>query len=486
MVILLGLFPALTLSCNSGGSDSSHTNVVIIIADDLGYGDVSGYGAQLIQTPNIDRLIREGRRFLDAHSSSAVCTPTRYSLMTGRYSWRGMLKSGVAGVSAPLLIENGQSTLASFLQDQGYTTACIGKWHLGFGPEHPTDWNAPLIPGPLETGFDYFYGVPNGHAVPPFVYVEDYKVVDRQPGELIEIVDGIEVSGLANFRRHEEVGRRITDKAVEFIEDNRDDPFFLYFATSSIHLPITPDAEFVGTSDLGIYGDFTAELDWSVGRILDALEANNLAENTLVIFTSDNGALSYLTCDTPHRSNGPWRGAKGRIEEGGHRVPFVARWPGVIEPETESDALVSLVDLYATVASALGLDVPAGAAPDSTSRWYGFVDDPVHFPRPESETTILHSWRGKFALRLNNWKYVPAQLPRDFTFEFRDAPPIPRGLDCVIDWDPLDTDVTPEQLYDLNADPQETTNLAGVEPDVRTVLATLLDATIAPEVINTP
>jgi len=462
------------VSCDSG--PARPPNVILILADDLGYGDTGAYGAVLVQTPNIDRLMAEGRRFTDAHSPSAVCTPTRYALMTGRYAWRGELQSGVLGPSNALIIEDEIETLPRHLQDQGYTTACIGKWHLGFGDAQPVDWNAPLMPGPLEIGFDYYFGVPVSPNSPPFVYVEDYHVVDRQPGEIIEIVDGVEISGIAAHRNANEIGRRTTEKAVEFIKQNKDRPFFLYFPTSSIHFPIDPDPEFIGTSTIGPYGDFVHELDWSVGRILDTLDENGLAENTLVIFTSDNGAWSYFTCDTPHRSNGPYRGAKGTLLEGGHRVPLIARWPGVIPASTESNALFSLVDVYATLISALKTPTPATSPVDSVNRWYAFVDEPELFPVPAQQFTVLHSWRGKFAMRFNRWIYIPAQMPKDFTFpEFRDDADI-RGGACIIDWDVWDTDPSPEQLYDLDADPEERTNLITTFPDVAAALNTLLES----------
>jgi arylsulfatase A-like enzyme len=462
------------LSCDSRNTMDSQPNIVIIMADDLGYGDLSGYDAQLISTPNVDRLIHEGRKFTDAHSPSAVCTPTRYALLTGRYAWRGDLQSGVLPSTRPLLIEEGRITLPSFLKSRGYSTACIGKWHLGFGRTDPVDWNIPLTPGPRDVGFDYFFGLPSAADAPPFVYVEGTDVVDRQPGEIIELVDGVEVSGIQNFRRANEIGRRITDKAVEFIEDSIGRPFFLYFATSSVHLPIAPDAEFQGTSGAGPYGDFVHEFDWSVGRILDTLDANGLTENTLVIVTSDNGAWSFLGCEEGHRPNGTLRGGKGLLDEGGHRVPFIARWPGRIEPESESDALLSLVDLFSTIGAALGIRIPNDVAPDSTNRWYGFVDDPTRFPRPALETTIHQSWTGKFAIRANEWKYNPEQMPIEFTFRQNPDPDFPRGTECTTDEVVLDFEVSPEQLYNLDEDRSETTNLADVHRELADDLNSLL------------
>lgn len=473
-IVLLSVIP-LIVSCEDDSSATSQVpeppNIIIIMADDLGYGDFSGYGARLIQTPHVDRLIREGRKFNNAHSPSSICSPTRYGLLTGKYAWRGRLQSGVLESSSTMLIEEGTETIASYLGDRGYATGCVGKWHLGFQSTYPVDWNIPLNPGPLEVGFDYYFGVPVSPNLPPFVYVENYEVVDRKPGEIIEIVDGVEVSGIEEFRRPNEIGRRTTEKAVEFIEANRDSPFFLYFATSAVHFPITPDDEFVGTSGVGDYGDFVHEFDWSVGRILDTLDANGLTENTLIIVTSDNGAWSYFTCDTEHEANGQLKGAKGLLAEGGHRVPFVARWPGMITESTESDSLVGLIDIFSTIATVLDDRVPLDTAQDSVDRWYAFVDDPENFPKPELETTIHHSWRGKFAIRAGPWKYIPPQSPKDFSESSLIVPEANIRSVCEVDFDDM---TTPEQLYDLDQDLRETTNVLNTYPEIAANLNEML------------
>ncbi|MFP6583533.1 MAG: arylsulfatase [Candidatus Hydrogenedentota bacterium] len=477
-ILWLLILVTLIVSCDnssSGGPNADAPNIIIILADDLGYGDLSGYGATLVDTPNVDRLIREGRKFNNAHSPSSVCTPSRYGLLTGEYAWRTRLQAGVLHTSSTLLIEEGTDTVATYLSDRGYTTGCVGKWHLGFQTEYPVNWNIPLSPGPLEVGFDYYYGVPTSPNLPPFVYVENHEVVDRQPGEVIEIVDGVEVSGIEASRKANEIGRRTTEKAVQFIEENKDDPFFLYVATSSVHFPLSPDNEFVGTSPLGPYGDFVHEFDWTVGQILDSLDANGLTENTLIIVTSDNGAWSYFTCDTAHEANGVLKGAKGLIDEGGHRVPMVARWPGVIEANSESDSLVSLVDLFSTLASAIGGAIFPDQAVDSVDRWYAFVDETVRFPTPETESTVHHSWRGKFGIRVGDWKYIPEQLPKEFSEPEGDALGDDSRSTCVVD---LDDTLSPEQLYNLSDDLAETTNRIDDFPEIATELNELLNQVI--------
>lgn len=468
-------------SCHSTHIRNTATqpNIVIILADDLGYGDITGYGASLVNTPNVDRLISEGRKFTNAHSPSAVCTPSRYGLLTGEYAWRTFLQSGVLSTSSALMIDPDRETIGDYLQQQGYVTGCVGKWHLGMQSQRPVDWNAPLTPGPLEVGFDYFFGVPTSPNLPPFVYVEDHEVVDRLPGELIEIVNGVEVSGISTPRLPEEIGRRTTEKAVQFIEENQNEPFFLYMATSSIHFPLTPDTEFVGTSALGPYGDFVHEFDWTVGEILDALDRNDLAEDTIVIVTSDNGPWSYFVCDTAHEAAGPFSGAKGLIKEGGHRVPFVARWPEVIPAGSETSRLFDLVDLYATLAAARGGSEPEGAGIDSTDRWYAFIDDAIEAPDPQLDTTVHHSWLGKFALRRGDWKYIPAQTPIPFSEPNNDIPPeeLLRST-CDPDFDDQDE---VEQLYYLGTDPGELNNVVAHFPEIAANMAEVLNEIIAGE-----
>jgi arylsulfatase A len=287
-------------------AENSRPNIVVIFADDLGYGDLGCYGATHVQTPNIDRLASQGRRFTDAHSASAVCSPSRYALLTGRYPVRhGNLWNPVF-LRSPLVVSPDRVTVADVAKDAGYATACIGKWHLGFGDRTPPDWNAALQPGPLELGFDYYFGVPVVNSHPPFVYVENHHVVGLVEDDPLvygkaaktRVFDekmGLDQIGGAEAAHarydDEQVGATLTKKAVDWIHQHSDEPFFLYLATTNIHHPFTPAPRFQGSSKAGPYGDFIHELDWIVGEVMAALEETGVAENTLVIFTSDNGGM---------------------------------------------------------------------------------------------------------------------------------------------------------------------------------------------------
>ena len=357
-------------------------NVVVIFADDLGYGDLSCYGASKVRTPNIDQLAAEGRRFTDAHSASAVCTPSRYALLTGEYPHRKNLSSPVF-LKSGLVIDTQQQTVASVMKDAGYETACIGKWHLGFGKGAP-DWNGELKPGPLELGFDYYFGVPVVNSHPPFVYVENHNVVGlvaedpfvfgkKSQTRVFPEKMGIEQIGGAAAAHalydDEAVGTTLTSKAVDWIKARGKNPFFLYLATTNIHHPFTPATRFQGTSGCGPYGDFIHELDWIVGELMNTLDQQGIADNTLVIFTSDNGGMFNVSgqdaWDAGHRLNGELLGFKFGAWEGGHRVPFIARWPGKIEANSVSDQLISNIDMIATLAALTGGQVRDGQGRDS-------------------------------------------------------------------------------------------------------------------------
>ncbi|MGI9427494.1 MAG: sulfatase-like hydrolase/transferase, partial [Bythopirellula sp.] len=313
VVVALGLFTVLS-SLLQAQDATERPNIVLIYADDLGFGDVGCYGATKVSTPNIDQLASAGRKFTDAHSPSAVCTPSRYSLLTGRYGWRANIWGPLA-LETPLLIPTDVLTTPRLLQQHGYSTACVGKWHLGFG-ETETDWNKPLKPGPLEIGFDYYYGVPFVNSGPPFVYVENHHVVGLDPSDpfvLRKKDDPLPPSPTQTFPakhgadrwagakrahelyRDEMVGTTLTGKAVEWMrthaKEKQDQPFFLYLATTNIHHPFTPHPRFQGTSQCGRYGDFIHELDFVVGEVLKTLDELKLADDTLVIFTSDNGGM---------------------------------------------------------------------------------------------------------------------------------------------------------------------------------------------------
>ena len=348
----------------------SGPNIVLILADDLGIGDLECMNPDSrIPTPGMDTIAAEGMRFTDAHAAAAVCTPSRYGLLTGRYCWRGPLKRWVLGGSSPALIESDRETLASLLSGAGYRTACVGKWHLGLGVQDPVDWDEPLQPGPLEVGFDEFYGIPASLDMPPYVFIEN----DRPEAPITASVErsGHRRQGGNGFWRagaasegfqFQEVMPKITDRAVDTItryarsgrEDGR--PFFLYVPYTAPHTPWVPTESYSGRTGVGHYGDFVAQVDASVQRIAEAVQAAGVDGETLFIVTSDNGS-HWPEADIErweHDGNMGWRGQKADIWEGGHRVPLLVRWPGVIKPGTVSSETVCLTDLFATCARAGG------------------------------------------------------------------------------------------------------------------------------------
>ncbi|MHC4520564.1 MAG: sulfatase family protein, partial [Planctomycetota bacterium] len=382
-------------------------NIVVIYADDLGYGDVGCYGATKVKTPNIDRLASVGVRFTNAHSPSATCTPSRYAMLTGEYAWRRK-GTGIARGDARMIIEPGRTTLPSMLQRAVYTTGVVGKWHLGLGARgEELDWNRDIKPGPLDIGFDYSFLIPATGDRVPCVYVENRRVVGLDPDDPIQvsfgkpigdeptgkehpellkmhpshghnqtIVNGISRIGYMSGGRaarwvDEDMADVITEKAADFIEKHRDQPFFLYFSTHDIHVPRVPHQRFVGKSGLGPRGDAIVQLDWCTGQILDTLDRLNLADDTLVIFTSDNGpvvddgyhdqAVEKLGDHTP---SGPLRGGKYSAFDAGTRVPFIVRWPAKVKPG-QSDALLCQIDLTASFASLTGQKLAHDDAPDS-------------------------------------------------------------------------------------------------------------------------
>ena len=417
LLCLLPVFVAL-LGCERSAIDEAdhrHPNIVVILADDLGYGDIGVYNAESkIPTPSLDNLAQAGLRFTDAHSPSSVCTPSRYGLLTGRYAWRSRLKRGVLQGYDPSLIEPDRATVASLLRDRGYATAAIGKWHLGLGDEHPTNYDQPLSSGPLTAGFDYFFGIPASLDMAPFVYIENDRVVEGATNQIEEGVhrrnggDGYWQAGaIAPGFDHTEVMPRLIEKSVEYIAQQADraQPFFLYIPLTAPHKPWLPTDEFVGVSEAGFYGDFVAQVDASVQQILDALNDANLVEDTLVIVTSDNGSRwePFEIDEFRHMANGPLRGQKTEIYEGGHRVPLIAAWPGRIPEGTTTDALVSLTDIYATFAELTGSASPLGEAEDSISFLRTLLGSEDSFNRT---SMILHSSKGVFAVREGRWKWI--------------------------------------------------------------------------------
>ncbi len=469
----------------SARAGAAPPNVVLIYADDLGFGDVGCNGARAALTPNVDRLAKEGLNFSDAHTTSATCTPSRYALLTGEYPWRKR-GTGVLPGDARLIVTPGRTTLPGVLRAAGYRTGVVGKWHLGLGGES-LDWNGEIAPGPLEVGFDEsFIMAATGDRV-PCVYVRGRKVVGLDPADPIEvrydqpikgeptgrdnpellrvrpshghdmaIVDGISRighmrGGKAALWKDETMADTFTREAVAFIEKNKAGPFFLYFATHDVHVPRVPHPRFVGKSGMGPRGDAIVEFDWSAGEVLKALDDNGLAGNTLVILTSDNGPVvddGYRDAAAEklgdHRPAGPFRGGKYSKFEGGTRVPFLVRWPGRVKAGSSTKALFSQVDLLASLAALAGAAERAANAPDSRDHLAALLgEDPVG-------REILIEQGGGLAVRRGHWKFIPASNgPR------KNGPTNTE----------LGNDTTP-QLYDLDLAPGETRNVARDHPDV--------------------
>lgn len=471
-------------------------NIVLINTDDLGYGDLGCYGATKVKTPHIDKLAREGRRFTDAHSASAVCTPSRYALMTGEYPFRRNLYPPVF-LRTGLVIDTKKQTVASVLGDGGYATACIGKWHLGFGEQAP-NWNGDLKPGPLELGFDYYYGVPIVNSHPPFVFVENHRVVGlveddpfvfgkkAKTKEIFEKMDYKAIGGAAAAHALYDdyaVGTHLTEKAVNWI-GKQQQPFFLYLATTHIHHPFTPAKRFQGTSECGLYGDFIHELDWMVGEVMKALEAKGVVDNTLVIFTSDNGGMFNVggqdAWDKGHTLNGELLGFKFGAWEGGHRVPFIVRWPGKVKAGSSSSQLISNVDLMATLAAVSGGKISKGQAIDSVNVLPAFTGDPE---KPIRDILLLQAVKKThLSVRKGKWMYIPARGSGGFTASKRGAHAFggPAAITYAgrknsdIENGKYKADAPQAQLYDLESDLAQTTNVITKHPEVAKELQALL------------
>lgn len=456
-------------------------NIIVILADDLGWGDLSCYGATKIATPNLDRLAGDGTRFDGVHTAASVCTPSRYSLLTGRYCWRSPLKRGVLMGHAPALIEPSRSTIASVLKSNGYKTAAIGKWHLGLGwqqkdgrvwdafdekdpleyqlgdplsTDHKrdadyggsVDYTKPFSGGPLELGFDRFFGIAGSLNMPPYAFLDQDRTLGIPSQDKQVFLPGQRLGMETDDWDEKKVDLEFTSQAVDFIADqgSSDDPFFLYFAPSAPHRPQVPPEFLAGASDAGPRGDSVVFVDWMTGQLMDAVDQIGQTDNTLVVFTSDNGAPTIFEDDgdtTIHRPNGPWRGQKGDIWDGGHREPFIARWPARIPAGRTSDCAFGLIDLLPTVVTLAGLEMPDGAAPDG-------VDASLLLVGTEdvrARTIVQHSMGGAFSIRDRHWKAI-------FTSGSGGGLSQSHGNE-------ISTDTPAGQLYDLAADPYERHNV---------------------------
>jgi len=404
---------------NESSDSGEKPNIIFIMADDIGYNDLASYGQQSLPTPSTDQLAQEGMRFTDAHAHSAVSSPTRYSVLTGTDPFRQYHTSHVLFNGEPLVIGKQESTVASLLQQGGYSTGVIGKWHVGLGDTIPRDINHSGR-GPNETGFDYSFLIPDGHNMDPKYYIENGQVVRYTPHhyrsktEILDrvgykLVQHIPSEEWKNRRPGDKISAMIADKADAFIEKNKDQPFFLYYPTHTIHWPFTPGSQFAGKSGINPLADFILEFDWLVGRIMKTLDRLGLANNTLLIVTSDNGGYGkdrYNGTPISHNPNHPWRGHKSTAYEGGHRVPFIARWPGYIEPGSTNDETISLVDLTATLCAMANIKLQPDDALDS----YNMLPALLNEDHKDIRNYTVMGTRGmeKLVLRQGPWKLIYA------------------------------------------------------------------------------
>ena len=462
-------------SCNKKENEVAHPNIIYILADDLGYGDVAACNpASKIQTPHIDALAQQGILFSDVHSGSAVCTPTRYGVLTGRYSWRTRLQQGVLWSYDTLLIDPARTTVATLLKKQGYHTACIGKWHLGLGWQANgtpiPDLVQPISSGPNDVGFDESFIIPASLDIPPYFYLRNDRVTSTQ----VDTIDA--TTGLGFWRRgpiasgfsHEAVLPDLTKEAVQYIQERgaAKDPFFLYLPLPAPHTPVLPVEAFQGKSAVGPYGDFVMMVDDVVRQIVEAVAAAGLTDNTLIIFTSDNGcapAGGFKDLQAMgHDPSAGFRGHKADIYEGGHRIPFIAKWPAKVKAGSRSDETLCLTDLLATVADITGMPLKDDEGEDS----YSFL--PVllgkEYPTPLREATVHHSVHGAFAIRKGKWKLIFSKGSGGWSY------PTPAQADTL--------DLPPLQLYDLSVDRAEQQNVSTTFPDTVQALTTLMQKLI--------
>ena len=476
-IVLISLLFSCSTATKNG--EFASPNIVYILADDLGYGDVSALNPDSkIKTPNMDKIAEEGMVFTDAHSNASVCTPTRYGILTGQYCWRSRIKTGVLLGYSPTLIEENTPTIAKYLQQKGYKTACIGKWHLGIdfkltdGTYHQgepgvefsqelkgfkdykkIDFSAPAKGGPKAAGFDYSYILPASLDFQPYMYLENNKAVEAPTAFTEGSCLTTEIYAVSAFWRAGQMSPSFTfdgvlptfrKKAVEYIQNqkNSKQPFFLYFPMSAPHTPWMPTEEFRGKSGAGEYGDFVQMVDFQVGEILKALDENNLSENTLLVFASDNGAKweQAFINEFNHRSNFTFRGMKSDVWEGGHHIPFLVKWPGKIKAGALSEQTTSLTDFFATVQNLFEKEL-SQKAPDSFSLLPILTGETEKIERAP---IVHHSGAGKFGIRDGDWKYIEGLGSGGFSLpKFpKPGPGEPNG-----------------QLYNLKTDPQEKNNV---------------------------
>jgi arylsulfatase A len=457
-------------------------NIIVIYTDDQGFGDASCYNPNSkFKTPNLDRLASEGIRFTNAHSSDTVCTPSRYGLLTGRYCWRTVKKTGVLGAESECLISDDRMTIASMLQSNGYETAMVGKWHLGMdfpGERGSRDWSQPVADMPLDKGFDYFYGIPASlnygvlawfegrqAKVPPTLFTNkkpnkrhlDYRIMppyQSTPGETKQELNKLGFEVAPDFIDNQCL-TRFTDKAIAWMKNRVENktkksavsksPFFVYLPYTSPHYPVSPLPEFWGRGECGGYGEFVIETDHHIGRVLDFLKTSGLDQNTMVVFTSDNGpenSWRQRVQKFGHHSNANYRGGKRDIYEGGHRVPFMIRWPGGIQqPGRSFDGLVGQVDLIATIAELVGVELPAAAGEDSQS----FADVLSNADSRRIRLPLVnHASNGQFAITKSKWKLVLPHKKKK------------------------------QELYDLTADPGETNDVVSDHPEIAKSLESMI------------
>lgn len=503
-LILSFLLTAMAIGCGLAAKQPASSaiaapNILFIYVDDLGYGDLSCYGATEVKTPNIDRLASEGRLFTDAHCAAATCSPSRYALLTGNYAFRR--KAGILPGDAPLMIRPGTPTLSGMLQEEGYRTGVVGKWHLGLG-NGDLDWNGKISPGPLEIGFDYSFLLPSTGDRVPSVYVENHAVVNLDPADPLQvtftddpsegspydtptglshpellrmpadtqhsgtIINGVSRIGFmqggetAHFK-DEDFPYIYPDKAIRFMAQDRDEPFFLYYAFHDIHVPRIVHPRFDGQSKMGPRGDAILQMDWVTGQLMKALDSLGIAENTLVFFSSDNGPVlddgygdQAVERLGNHQPAGPFRGGKYSIYEGGNRVPTILRWPGKVQPG-RSDALWNQVDLYASIAELLGHELQEPEAKDSKALW------PALSGQSDQGRAVMLEEAFTLGLRQGQWKYI-APTEKEFSW-IKGIKDIEGGIS------------TEPQLYNLAEDPREQNNLAQVNPEKVEAMAAELE-----------